>query len=119
MSSEVEYLFKSAQKELTIAAAHVNSGKAELRRLKKIVQQKSEPTPTSWISVDDELPEDNTVVLVSGSNNTGLVEMDWLQTGEWFALSCEDSLLPEVSHWMYVPEAPFAELLNKNKDENE
>lgn len=61
-----------------------------------------------WISVNDSLPEENTLVLVANGQWLGLryfrVNSDGV--AYWFDIAKEDSELNDYTHWMPLPEPP-------------
>lgn len=57
-----------------------------------------------WIAVDDELPDDDTTVLVAFSDAPPW--LGWHEAGEWFGVGGE--VMDGVTHWAACPEGPGA-----------
>ena len=60
---------------------------------------------TDWISVNDNLPDDDVCVLIAMDD--GEVWTGYMDGDEWRYVS-GDSMESKVTHWMHVPKHPTA-----------
>lgn len=65
-----------------------------------------------WISVEDRLPEANTMVLTKGAYGFLICYLSTL--GEWETGANVNEERLGITHWMYIPS--FDEILEANKD---
>ena len=107
------HLYEAAQGEITLEAGLVDGRKISIN-IKEVVEAENE-TADNWISVEDELPPENTLVLCYCRSRTGEGNSYMLgsQCKEWWfmrntGIHYESFPFREykVTHWQPLPQRP-------------